>query len=88
MVTLTNPTPTHPAQDQRFSITASGGSPDYTFTWQVNDGETHEKTQSDPTLTIHVPAGTQGELLKISVTDGNGESANDEWRITVGSQGG
>ena len=86
MVTLSNPDPQFPVQDRRFSITATDGSPDYTFSWQVDEGELHQKTQSDPTLTIHVPAGSQGELLHISVTDGNGASADDQWRITVGSQ--
>ena len=87
MVNLSNPTPHSPIQNQRFSITASEGSPDYSFQWRVNDEDAQTKTQAYPTLTIHVPAGTQGEMLHVSVTDGGGDSANDEWMITVGSQG-
>lgn len=79
MVRLTNPTPSQPVAGETFSITASGGSPPYTFIWRVDEGESRTVTQDDPTLVIStVPAGAE---LTVAVTDGTGSGDSDTFPI-------
>jgi len=48
MVDLTNPNPDPAKAGQPFSVTASNGSPLYTFRWGIGEGEATEITQEDP----------------------------------------
>lgn len=84
MVELTDPSPNPAIEGRQFTVTASGGTPPYTFSWNVDDGPTHEVTQDDPTLTISsVPSGS---ILDVGVEDGSGRGDADSYSIT--SQGG
>lgn len=80
MVDLINPTPARPVEGRQFSVTASGGSPPYTFIWGVDEGDTHTVTQDDPTLVINsVPEGSN---LEVGVEDGTGSGTSETYPIT------
>jgi hypothetical protein len=83
MVVLVNPQPANPAQGGEFSITASDGIPPYVFKWCVDEGNVHSVTPEGDTITIDIPADTQGSILFISVTDAENNDDNRTWIITV-----
>lgn len=84
MVRLTNPSPNPAIAGRQFTVTATGGTPPYTFTWNVDEGDPITVTQDDPTLTISsVPSG--GEL-NVAVEDSTGGGTAETYPIT--SQGG
>lgn len=78
---LDNPSPLPPVMEHDFSVEASGGSPDYTFKWRTSDGEMEEVVQTSSTLKVAIPDGTAGQMLFVTVVDGNEDSAGDSWLI-------
>jgi len=64
--------PPIPEYGTPFNVTAEEGTPDYTFKWQIDDGVTDSKTQSDATLSLDFEQGDIGENIFIGVTDGGG----------------
>lgn len=82
MVTLSNPTPNPPVHGNSFSVTASGGTADYTFTWYIGEGQERSITQSSPTFSINLGDETEGKMLNVRVKDGNNDRASDGWLIT------
>lgn len=87
-VVLEGQEPQHPTQGEEYSITANGGSPQYTFTWYL-DGEPQGDpvTQRSNTFEIDVPAGSAGKMLKVEVVDGSSDFASKEQRIVVKTPG-
>lgn len=82
MVSLSNATPNPPVHGKSFSITAIGGSPDYTFRWYIGEEEARSVTQSNPVFTLDIPDDVQGKDLNIRVTDNNNDRDADSWLIS------
>ena len=83
MVRLSDPDPNPPISGHTLRITAYDGSPFYHFKWEVDDqGENIVHLFGD-TLMINVPAGAEGEIIKITVRDGNQEVDRKTWPIAA-----
>jgi len=83
MVDLTNPNPDPAKAGQPFSVTASNGSPLYTFRWGIGEGEATEITQEDPLLEINIDDDAAGKAVHVKVTDGNGARDADAYQIVA-----